>query len=134
MSKNLKDALFIYKRCRLNAQILEVMAMVPDKDFFYYFSTAAQTIGYTIYNKTNIKEIQLHFQYLSTIGFIDIGANNIVVLTEKGINALQSGILQNLSMDAYKNYVDIKIKYYTIAISLLSLMISTMSIMIACLK
>ena len=134
MGKSLKDALFIYKRCRINAQIMEIMAMIPGKDFAYYHSTASQTLGDTIYDKTNVVETTLHFQYLQSIGYIHGYQDGAVELTEEGIKALRNGTLQNLSMNAYKNYVDIKLKFWTIMISLLSLMISTISIVIACLK
>lgn len=113
---------------------MEIMAMIPGKDFAYYHSTASLTLGDTIYDKTNVVETTLHFQYLQSVGYIRGYQDGAVELTEEGKKALRDATLQNLSMNAYKNYVDIKLKFLTITISLLSLMISTISIVIACLK
>lgn len=129
-----KDALDLYKRCRINAQIMEIMAMVPGKDFFYYHMNASLTLGKTLIDKANVTEVNYHFQYLQTLGYIAGSQSGVVELTEKGVEALRAGIMQELSMNAYKNYLDLKLRLLAISISVLSLMISMISIAIASLR
>ncbi|MCF2738430.1 hypothetical protein [Bacteroides caecigallinarum] len=129
MSKNVNDALTYYKRCKVRCQFLEVAAMIPCQTMEFYCRLIGKTIGKTLYDKTNVSEIRYDFQYLKTLGYIvhDEGTD-LVRLTDKGIETLHSGTLQNISMNAYKNYLDLKLRRLAIHISLLSLCVSIISL------
>lgn len=67
-----KDALDLYKRCRINAQIMEIMAMVPGKDFFYYHMNASLTFGKTLIDKTNVTEVNYHFNICKPLDILQV--------------------------------------------------------------
>jgi hypothetical protein len=65
MNNNVKDALRNYKRYKTRAHILDVIAMFPGKDPYFYWDVAGQSTDRTLYRKTNIVE----FNLLSIFGY-----------------------------------------------------------------
>lgn len=132
MSNNVKDALVYYKRCKTRCQFMEVVAMIPGKTMGYYRNMTGTTIGNTIMDKTNVAEINYDIQYLITLGYIVCEEkSDIVSITEKGLEALREGTLQNISMNAYKNYLDLNLRRLAVRISLVSLLTSLISLLIS---
>lgn len=135
MNNNVKDALRNYKRYKNRAHILEVIAMFPGKDPYFYRNVAGLSVDKTLHWKTNVAEFDLEFQYLATLGYIQYHKDNDVMsLTETGIQALRDCSMQNLALSAYNNYLDLKLKRLTITISTFAIVISMISLMIGYLK
>lgn len=127
MNKNVKDALVYYKRCKTRCQFMEVVAMVPGQTMGYY-----HTLGGTIADETNVAEISYDIQYLLTLGYITYdNESGVVRLAEKGLEALHEGTLQNISMNAYKNYLDLIQRRLALRISLVSLGVSLVSLFLS---
>ena len=83
-------------------------------------------------DKTNVAEINYDIQYLITLGYIVCEEkSDIVSITEKGLEALHEGTLQNISMNAYKNYLDLNLRRLAVRISLVSLLTSLISLLIS---
>lgn len=132
MTKNVKDALVYYKRCKTRCQFMEVVAMVPGQTMGYYHTLAGITLGGTIADETNVAEISYDIQYLLTLGYITYdNASGVVRLAEKGLEALHEGTLQNISMNAYKNYLDLIQRRLALRISLVSLGVSLVSLFLS---
>lgn len=135
MNNNVKDALRNYKRYKTRAHILDVIAMFPGKDPYFYWDVTGQSTDRTLYRKTNIVEFNLDFQYLVTVGYIQHDKdNNVMSLTDIGIQALRDCTLPNLALAAYNNYLNLKLQRLTVIISMISLVISMISLTIGCLK
>ena len=122
----LQNAYQVYQKHFVHVLVLELFCLkgpLTNEEIYKYLLQSSR-IPWEITSGITFKYIEVQVKYLTAIGLITLHGQDKIAITQKGVDALSSGIFHTLSSSAFFGLLGATFAYLTVIISVLALLIS----------